>query len=206
MASWTRLTRLRWLKQALTTPADHTQALCALFGTLPWDPTKPTTKRLPYLALLATDLEAAFGGSAIDNTGHIKEEYLTQLTMAPDTTLQKVLSYHSQHERGSTKQFGPPNAPTHSCTECHAAFDTAQKLAVHRWAAHKRRNPWRSMVTEAQCPYCQGTFASVEVAKRHVVNNVCGLRPQEPPPATLQDTLDERPGPHGTLEEWLRRQ
>ena len=200
VASWTRLTRLRWLQTALKKPEDHAQVLCALFGTLPWDPWPPTTGKLPYLAQLATDLEQVFGGTATTSAGHLREEYLEQLLRAPDSALQGVLTYHSEHERGAARYFGPLNAPTWVCDTCRAPFDAAQKLAVHQWAAHRTRNPWRAMVTTPQCPFCLGTFASVEIAKRHVTKNVCGLR--EPAPAASTGTSAR--APDITLDSWFR--
>ena len=201
--SWIRLQRLQWLQTCIRHPEHHAQALCALFGSLPWDPVTPTVKEVPFLAQLADDLQALFPTIPATAQGRLTNEALQALGKATKPTVQSVLTAVSTHERGSAPIFGPRNAPTHACAQCNASFDTKQRLALHQWSAHGTRNDWRGMISEPVCPFCRGTFASLETARRHLARNVCGLRP-----AAGTNPIPPTPAPApigtlGTLRHWL---
>lgn len=181
--SWIRLARLRWLRKALRAPELHQQALCALFGSTQWDAQPPTVSSLGHLAQMRDDLEALFGTCDLTPAGRIAESTLARLRDASETALEGVLSYTSTAERQQTRLIGPRNRPVHQCSTCAASFDTLQRKALHEYSAHGHRNARRAVVTEARCPYCEGTFASLETARRHVVGNVCGMVPLAPTPA-----------------------
>ena len=185
--SWIRLARLRWLSRALRAPELHQQALCALFGSTRRDVQPPTIHSLGHLAQMRDDLAALFGTCELTPEGRIAETMLARLRDVDETALEAVLSYVSTAERQQTRLIGPRNRPMHQCGTCDATFDALQRKALHEYSAHGVRNARRAVVTASQRPYCEGTFASLETARRHVVGNVCGLVPAEPTAATFRE-------------------
>lgn len=177
-----RVMRLKWLRAALNAPEHHLQPLCALFGTLPWDDSPPTIHDLPLLALIHDDVAACRGSCEVDERGALTVETLAAVQQLTVSDIEALRTYDSTVERGTTRQYGPPNEPKLQCTLCDKAFDTEQRMALHMFAAHKVKNTWRALIVEPKCPFCHSHFATLETARRHVVKNVCGLRQAPIPP------------------------
>ena len=200
--SWLRVARLRRLRTALKHPREPQQALCALLGAIPWDPEAPTVTCLPYLAQMRVDIAQCCGACPLTDDGNISAEALSNIQECTEDKLVALLSYESSVERGNTRLIGPRNEPHLSCDRCNKRFDTAQRLALHKYSAHQQHNVWRKLVDTSRCPFCRRNFASVEIAKRHVTRNVCGLR-EAPPEAQEASTSQVSPS---TLLSWVARQ
>ena len=117
----------------------HLEALCTLFGKLPWHQDLPTVHCLGYLQQMKQDIEAAFGTCSLNSDGTISDEALCQVREATDKALETVLSYRSTVERQATKLVGPRNAPVHRCAGCTASLAILLRLAPQYCAAHGHR-------------------------------------------------------------------
>ena len=148
------------------------------------------------------DITACFGSCALTAEGSISEKVLRKVAEATEAQFNALYTFWSSVERGSARFIGPRNLPHHECNRCDMKFDTLQRLAVHMFAAHRQRNPWRALIQEPECPFCQRHFATVEIAKRHVTRNVCGRRVAPPPEA---DTGMSTAVSQGSLSEWMAR-
>ena len=166
-----RYKRLCWLREVLRNPHLHQQALCALFGTLPWHPARLFWHSIPFLAQLKDDLCALPDGVELTMEDPPTWDALEQIGQVPDHALRKVLSFESSADRSPTR---PDQGPaTACCPYCPARYPTHQRLALHLYSRHGIRNARRALVTSTTCPACGEQFATMETARRHVVRNVC---------------------------------
>jgi len=180
--SYLRWRRLSWLQNALGHPETHVQVLASLFGRVSWDMQVPQWHDTEYLRMLHQDIATVLSVESSSLGTHPMDSTLLKVRDLSKADLRKVLTYHGTWERAQRVQYGPRNAPVHKCDLCSEAFDTLQRLALHRYSRHGIRNKWRHIAT-TQCPGCHMTFASLETARRHITRNVCTLAHAQPPPA-----------------------
>ena len=191
------------------------QVLTSLFGSLPWHRKKLTWDEIPMLRCLRADLLALGSFTADTLTGIPSPQTLQDISRLGDADIDACLVFKSTCERSSKVRFGPRNAPVHRCDRCEQAFDTTQRLELHRYSRHGIRNRWRASVSEPVCHGCRAHFASLETARRHITADVCGLaHSTAPPPAPApvynrhgrRQRRVEQAAPRRTILDYLRQQ